>query len=150
MDEELDEDESEGVGSEIFADLVVEEAVEQFVVEELQQNHQRHWEDEEVEQVVKEAVVFPWHLHVFLVGVGVVLGDVLDAWLHLIKVLLESHYFPLLFLHESNGGEDVSDDPFILLLMILVEPEIINHHEHPSVSSLLQHIQERSDADENG
>ena len=34
--------------------------------------------------------------------------------------------------------------------MILVEPEIIKHHEHPSVSSLLQHIQERSDADKDG
>ena len=34
--------------------------------------------------------------------------------------------------------------------MILVQPEVIDHHENPPVPSLLQHIQEGSDADEDG
>ena len=42
MDEELDQDESEGVGSQVLTDLIVEEAVEQFVVDELEDDHERH------------------------------------------------------------------------------------------------------------
>ena len=44
LDEQLDEDESEGVGSQVFANLVLKEAVEHFVVEELKENHERHRE----------------------------------------------------------------------------------------------------------
>ena len=59
MNEEFDEDESEGVGSQVLADLIVKEAVEHFVVEELEEEHERDREDEEVQDVVKEEVVVP-------------------------------------------------------------------------------------------
>ena len=59
LDEELDEDESEGVGPEVLADLVLEEAVEDPVVEELEQDYERDGEDEKVQQIVQEEVVVP-------------------------------------------------------------------------------------------
>ena len=42
LDEELDQDQSEGVRSQVFADLVVEETVEHFVVDKLEGHHEGH------------------------------------------------------------------------------------------------------------
>ena len=81
---------------------------------------------------------------------SIVLGDVFYSCFGLIQILLQSHYFPLFLLYKSNGGEDVPDDALILSLMILVQPEIINHHEHPPVASLLEHIEEGSHAGKDG
>ena len=48
------------------------------------------------------------------------------AWVHQLCQLT-----PLLFLDESNGPENIFEDPIILLLMILIQPQTINHHEDP-------------------
>ena len=120
LNEDFDEDQPEGLGSEVLADLVVEQAVEDFVVEELEHKHEGHREHKEVEQVVEEQVVVPGLPHVLLVGVRVVARDVLDAGLHLVQVVAEPDNLPLLLLDERNGDEDLPDDPLVLLLVVLV------------------------------
>ena len=80
----------------------------------------------------------------------VVAGDVLDIGLHFIQVLAEADYLPLLLLNQCDGGEDAPDDALVLPLVVLVEPEVVYHHEDPTMPPLLQHVQEGPDADEDG
>lgn len=81
---------------------------------------------------------------------GIVLRDVLDLRLHLVQVLLQPDHFPLLFLNEGYGGEDALDDALILLLVVLIQPQIVHHHKHPSAAPFLQHVQERPHTDQDG
>ena len=122
LDQELEEDEFEGVGSEVFADLVVEGEEEKSVEEELDDQGQGDGEDEEVEDRIKKDIVVPGFSHELLVRVWVVFGEILHAPLDLLGVGLETHYFPLLLLNQADGLKHYFDDPIILLVMILVEP----------------------------
>ena len=145
LNQQVQQDEAEGIGPQVLADLVVEEAEEEPVEQEAREKSQGDGEEEEVQDVVEEEVVVPRLLHVPDVGVDIVLGDVLQLVLEFVQVRLQADDFPLLFLNEGNGLEDIMHNAPILLLMILVEPEIINHHEQELVSSHLQHIQQRPD-----
>ena len=83
-----------------------------------------------------------------LIGVGVVLGEVPHAPLDLLSKGLETNDFPLLFLDIADGLKDYFDDPIILFLMILVEPEVVYHHEDPLGPPPPDHVEEGPDADE--
>ena len=79
---------------------------------------------------------------------GVIFWEILHAPLDLLSKGLETHYFPLLLLHIADGLKDDFDDPIILFVMILVEPEVVYHHEDPLGPPPPDHVEEGPDADE--
>ena len=150
LDEQVEQDEAEGIGSEILADLKLEEAVEGSVVDEPENQGERDGDQQVVEDVVQQGIVLPAFLHVPEVGVGVEPGQFLDVVFHPAQVLLQPHNFPLLLFNEGNGFEDIPDDAIIFLLVVLIQPQVINHHEDPLVSPLPEDGQKRSDVFEDG
>ena len=63
LNQQVQQDEAEGIGPQVLADLVVEEAEQDSVEEEAHEKGQGDGEDEEIQDVVEEVVV-PRPLHI--------------------------------------------------------------------------------------
>ena len=80
---------------------------------------------------------------------GVVFWEIPHAPLDLLGMGLETRNFPLLFLNQADGLKNYLDDPIVFLVMILVEPEVVYHHEYPFRPPPPDHVEEGSDGYEN-
>ena len=80
----------------------------------------------------------------------VVFGEILHVFLDFFSIWLKTHDLPLFLLYETDGLKDYFDDPIVFLLVVLVQPEIVHHHEHPLCPSSPNHVEERSNWDKDG
>ena len=142
LDQQFEDDPSEGVGSQQTADFIAKEAAEEPIEEEDQQQHNRHMEGEEIHGASHEQVVFPFLLHVPSVRLRVVEADVLDARLHSLLGPIQPGDFPLLLLDKLDCLKNSQGRPIILLAVIVVQPQIVQCQEHRLKPSPLDEVQD--------
>ena len=138
----------EGVRPQEEAGPMVEQQVEQAVAQEHEHQQSREAEHEEVHSAAHEHVVVPGFFHVPLVRVGVVQLHLLHRLLHTLLQLAQPHQLPLLFLHQLDDVQYLSDDAIIFLLMVGVQPQVVDGEEGELEVAPFDEVEEEAGLDD--
>ena len=116
----------------MLADFVLEQAVEESVQQHEQDDGVGHHHDEVLQCTSEEEAILALHLLVFLVGVGVVVGEGGQDLLLDERQLLRVDDFLLFAFDEPDETEDILCQPCVLVAMVGIEPEVVCSEEEES------------------
>ena len=82
-------------------------------------------ESKEVHGAGNKKVVLPFLLHVLFIRLWVVEANILNGCLHSLFRPIQSNNFPLFLLYELDGLEYYLGGPIIAVVMVVVQPQIV-------------------------